>query len=80
MIFMENEIEVEMIRTHQGKKTIFVLPEEYNHKGVRIQSISIDEKELPRTMWTHFQNVRCVNIFNQLNDKVHVIANIVNLE
>ena len=76
---MGNEIEVEMIRTQQGKKTIFVLPEEYNHKGVRIQSIFIDGKELPRTMWTHFQNVRSVNIFAQLNDKVHITANLVNL-
>lgn len=73
------EIEVEMIKTHQGKKTIFVLPEEYNHKGIRIQSILVDGKELPRTMWTHFQNVRSINIFTQLNDKVRITANLVNL-
>lgn len=77
---MMNEIEVEMIRTKQGKKTIFVLPEEYNHKGIRIQSIYVDGKELPRPIWTYFKNVRCVNIFNQLNDKVHVTANIMGLE
>lgn len=76
---MMNEIEVEMIRTQYRKKTIFVLPEEYNHKGVRIQSIIIDGKELPKPMWTYFKNVRCINIFNQLNDKVRVFANIVNL-
>ena len=76
---MQNEIEVEMIKTQQGNKIVFVLPEEYNRKGVRIQSISIDGKEIPRTMWTHFQNVRMVNIFTQLNDKVHVTANLMNL-
>ena len=73
------EIEIEMIKTHQSKKTIFVLPEEYNHKGVRIQSILVDGKELPRTMWTYFQNVRSINIFTQLNDKVRITANLVNL-
>ena len=73
------EIEIEMIKTQQGKKTIFLLPEEYNHKGVRIQSILVDGKELPRTMWTHFQNVRSINIFTRLNDKVHITANLVNL-
>ena len=76
---MTNEIEVEMIKTQEGKKIVFVLPDEYNHKGIRIQSIYADGKELPRTMWTHFQNVRSVNIFNQLNDNVHITASIMSL-
>ena len=76
---MANEIEVEMVKSKHDNKTIFSLPDEYNHKGIRIQTIYADGKELPRTMWTHFQNVRSVNIFNQLNDNVHITASIMSL-
>jgi len=71
---MTNEIEVKMIKTQQRQKTIYVLPDEYNHKGVRIEAILIDGKEIPRTMWSHFKNVRAVNIFSQLNDKPYNIT------
>ena len=69
---------IEMIKAN-STKNIFTLPDEYNHKGIRIESILVDDKLLPKSMWTNCKDVRSIIIFSKLNEKSIVSANIINL-
>ena len=69
---------ISMIK-NDTKKNIFTLPEEYNHKGIRIESILIDENILPNNMWANCKDARTIIIFFKLNKNSNVSANIINL-
>jgi hypothetical protein len=74
------EIKTELAKVMFENNVLYTVPMEYDHSGIRIESVYVDNNELPKSMWNNANgSARTVNIFCQLNDKVHISAKLVDL-
>ena len=75
------EIKTDLEKVMFENKPIYTVPTEYDHSGIRIESVYVDSNELPKSMWNNAKNsARTVNIFCKLNGKVHISAKLVDLD